>query len=231
MNLFYTPNIKSDTYILDEVESKHCIKVLRMTVGDEISLVDGKGCFYTAKIIDANQKHCQVTIINKDFKENIYKNINIAIAPTKNMDRFEWFLEKATEIGVNSVFPILTSNSERKIVKPERLHKVVVAAMKQSLKATKPCIHELGNFADIAKEVAGYDCKFIAYCDSYENKELFKKLYNPSLKTIIFIGPEGDFTAKEVDFAKSLGFKVVSLGESRLRTETAGVVACTLMNV
>lgn len=230
MHLFFTPDITDNDYTLNEIESKHCIKVLRLKVNDHIQLIDGKGNFYQAQIANADPKRCKVNItkIIKEFsKRNHY--LHIAIAPTKNIDRFEWFLEKATEIGIDEITPILCEHSERKIIKPERLEKVIISAIKQSLKAYKPKLNELTNYRDFIEQ--NFDgIKYIAHCEENE-KETLKLNYNLGNNVLILIGPEGDFSPTEIILAKQNNFKEISLGESRLRTETAGVVACHTVNL
>jgi 16S rRNA (uracil1498-N3)-methyltransferase len=230
MQLFYVPNISGSEIILDETESKHAIRVLRLQKGDQIQVVDGKGGFYLAEIADANPKKCRLTIVNSalDFgKRNFH--LHIAIAPTKNIDRFEWFLEKATEIGIDEITPLLTSHSERKTINAERLEKILVSAMKQSLKAYLPQLHELTTFKELIINNKTEN-KFIAYCDEIQKIHL-KDLATKGNNTLILIGPEGDFSPEEIKLAIENGFKVVSLGESRLRTETAGIVACHIVNL
>lgn len=230
MQLFYTPDIKTNIYTLNEIESKHCIKVLRLNVNDHIQLIDGKGNFYEAKIIEPNPKKCKVEItktIEEFGKRNHY--LHIAIAPTKNIDRFEWFLEKATEIGIDEITPILCEHSERKIIKPERLEKVIISAIKQSIKAYKPKLNNLTNYSDFIRQNFN-GVKYIAHCE--ENKKLLlKNVYELQQDATILIGPEGDFSPNEIKLASKNGYKEISLGESRLRTETAGVVACHTINL
>lgn len=230
MNLFYTPDIQDQYYQLDEVESKHCIRVLRLQVNDIIHLIDGKGNLYKAKIIDAHPKRCTVECIetHTEFGKLDY-DLHIAIAPTKNIDRTEWFLEKCTEIGISEFTPLLCSHSERKVVKHERLFKVVTSAVKQSLKAYHPVLNKLTKFSDLVSSKFDGD-KFIAHCYPGEKTHL-KKLCQAKSKCLILIGPEGDFSQQEVELAKVNGFKEISLGDSRLRTETAGVVACNIVNL
>lgn len=230
MNLFYTPDIKSDTYQLNEVESKHCIKVLRLVEGDQIHLVDGRGGFYKAQIIDAHPKRCKIQCIEKqeEFgKRDFY--LHMALAPTKNIDRTEWFLEKCTEIGVDEFTPLLCQHSERKVVKNERLFKVITSAVKQSLKAYHPKLNEITPFKQLIE--GDFDGKkYIAHCNDGPKKSL-KNLYCQGTNVLILIGPEGDFSPQEVELAKNNGFQEISLGPSRLRTETAGVVACHTINL
>lgn len=230
MHLFYTPDINSNTYSLNEAESKHCIKVLRLSIDDIIYLIDGKGSFHTAKIIDAYPKKCTVEITNtiKEYDKRDF-HLHIAIAPTKNTDRFEWFLEKATEIGIDEITPLLCQRSERKTIKPERLNKVITSAVKQSIKAYHPKLNEFTKFKDfISLNYIGD--KYIAHCEELDKKSL-KREYSQKNGVLILIGPEGDFSPEEIDLAIKNNFTPVSLGNSRLRTETAGVVACHTINL
>lgn len=230
MHLFYIPNIAGNLITLNEVESKHCIRVLRLNKGDSVQLVDGIGGFYNARIEVPDIKRCQLKIFesNKDYEKHSYY-LHIAIAPTKNMDRLEWFLEKSTEIGIDEITPLFCRFSERKVIKPERLKNIIVSAMKQSLKAHLPGLNGLHKFEDfIAMPFEGK--KFIAHC--YDGKKTaLKENIQPGDKVLILIGPEGDFSLEEVKLAKANGFMEVTLGKSRLRTETAGIVACHTVNL
>ena len=210
---------------LPEEESQHAVKVLRLQVGEEIAVVDGVGGFYTARITNPHPKHCgfEITEVKSGFGKHDYK-LHIAIAPTKNIERLEWFIEKSTEIGIDEITPVVCRFSERKMVKEERLQKIIVAAAKQSLKAYFPKLNPLTTFDELMKNHQASQ-KFIAHCYE-EDKKLFQKEIKPSSDVLILIGPEGDFSKEEVQKAISLGFIPVSLGNSRLRTETAGVVAC-----
>lgn len=230
MHIFYTPDLSGENYTLDETESKHCIRVLRLEKGDEIILVDGRGAWFTAEIEDPNPKKCAVKITSRkpDFGRRNYR-LHIAIAPTKNIDRTEWFLEKATEIGVDRITPLLCQHSERKEIKTDRLEKVMVSAMKQSLKAYLPQLDEMTRFTDFVRQPFDGQ-KFIAHCDE-QHRELLKNVVTSGGNYLILIGPEGDFSPEEIEMAKQAGFQPVSLGESRLRTETAGVVACHTFNL
>ncbi|MDX8340015.1 16S rRNA (uracil(1498)-N(3))-methyltransferase [Draconibacterium sp. IB214405] len=230
MQLFYVPTISGAEVLLDETESKHAIRVLRLKEDDEIELVDGKGGFYKARITDANPKKCKLGIINSqnEFgKKNFH--LHIAIAPTKNIDRTEWFLEKCTEIGIDEITPLLSEHSERKVIKPERLEKILVSAMKQSVKAYLPKLNELTKLSDLLTQ-ATETKKFIAHCNEGEKPHL-KNVVNPGDNVLILIGPEGDFSPEEVELALANGFEAISLGDARLRTETAGVVACHIVNL
>lgn len=221
---FFAPNIQESNQ-LPEVESQHCIKVLRMKQGDKIFVTDGKGYRYSCTIIDPNPKHVYLNINSKEFIPNHWnEQITIAIAPTKNMDRMEWFAEKSTEIGINAIIPIKCSHSERKELKIERINKILVSATKQSLKTTIPQLSEMIKFAEFVKQPFDGQ-KFIAYCDESIEKKNFIKEYIASNNVLILIGPEGDFTPEEVSLAIENGFIPVTFGNSRLRTETAALFA------
>jgi len=240
MHLFYTPDITSITYTLNEEESKHCVRVLRLNEGDKIQLIDGVGGFYEAEITDNNPKRCSVKII--ETKKEVGKrnwHLHIAIAPTKNMDRLEWFVEKATEMGIDEVSLIDCKNSERTIVKLERIQKVAISAIKQSLKAYLPKINEVVDYTKFIASTKDFKGeKFIAHCYSPLSfgeglgvRSHIKSQYSPKQSALVLIGPEGDFTIDEVKLALDNGFKEISLGESRLRTETAALYACAALNV
>ncbi|MFI5451757.1 16S rRNA (uracil(1498)-N(3))-methyltransferase [Pedobacter sp. UC225_61] len=225
MHVFYTPDITSNHYTLNEEESRHCSKVLRLTSGDIIHLIDGKGGLYEAEITGMNKKNVQLTVINKQTefgKRNHF--LHIAIAPTKNIDRLEWFLEKATEIGIDEITPIICDRSERKIVKEERLEKVITSAVKQSLTAYHPKLNTATSFAEFMKQNVSGE-KFIAHCIEGD-KPFINHLTQANQSYLILIGPEGDFTQTEVDIALQNGYKAVTLGNTRLRTETAALAAC-----
>jgi 16S rRNA (uracil1498-N3)-methyltransferase len=230
MYIFYTPDLKGSNYQLNHDESKHCVKVLRLKEGDIVNLINGRGSLFLAKIINANHKACELQIIseNNEYGKRNFR-ISLAIAPTKNTDRFEWFLEKVTEIGIDEIIPIICQHSERKDIKTDRLEKVIISAMKQSYKAYLPVLSEIIPFkALINRTFGGY--KFIAHCEEGD-KKLLKNLIKPQKDILILIGPEGDFSKEEIEAAINGGFVPVSLGESRLRTETAGIVACHTVNL
>lgn len=229
MQLFYAPDIVT-SLTLPEGESQHCIKVLRMNKGDEINITDGKGNLFKAKIYEPHQKHCKIEIIEKESYSTSWNcKIEIAIAPTKNIERIEWFTEKCVEMGIDVITPINCRFSERKEIKSERIEKVIVSAMKQSLKYTKPILSPMVKFNDIIKRDFEGD-KFIAHCHEGE-KTLLKEICKKGNNTLILIGPEGDFSEEEVKQALDNGFKAISLGDSRLRTETAGIVACNTIQI
>ena len=228
MQLFYLENPK-DEIILSAEESKHATKVLRKKEGDILNFTDGKGAFYKAEIIVADSRKCRLKVVSTEQKEKQHNyHLHIAIAPTKNMDRFEWFLEKATEIGIDEITPIICSHSERKVIKTERCNRILLSAMKQSLKFYLPKLNEAVSFNDFIKQDFN-GTKYIAHCEDGEKKDL--RIVNKTEKTIILIGPEGDFSPKEIELAEQNQFKAVSLGTSRLRTETAGIVAAHTINI
>jgi 16S rRNA (uracil1498-N3)-methyltransferase len=230
MHLFYSPVVTQGLNLLGEQESWHCTRVLRLPEGGTIYLADGRGNLYECMIQLADPKKCVVNVVGVQpeyMKRKIY--LHIGIAPTKNMDRFEWFLEKSTEIGIDEITPVFCAHSERIRMKIDRLHKILVAAMKQSLKAYLPKLNEPTDLKKlIYEDFAGQ--KFIAYCESGKEDEL-QKVYRKGDNALILIGPEGDFSQEEISFAKKQEFIPISLGKSRLRTETAGVVACHTINL
>ena len=223
MHLFYDPTISSTdkTHTLSEEESKHACRVLRLKEGDEIALLNGNGFEFLARIIDSNPKKCTVEIVSFMEEKISPYSIHIAIAPTKNNDRIEWFLEKATEIGITDITFLLCSNNERKQTKDERFEKILISAMKQSKRLFLPKLNPLTPFKEF---VSKYPKGLIAHC--YEGA---KTTITTDFKTTnfpILIGPEGDFTLSEVELALQTGYKTISLGENRLRTETAGLYSC-----
>ncbi|MEE4260344.1 MAG: 16S rRNA (uracil(1498)-N(3))-methyltransferase [Bacteroidales bacterium] len=224
-NYFYAPDINGHLHTLNKDDSGHLVRVLRMQKGETVFVTNGKGTIFECLIVDPDPKNCQIEIIQKKSGDDQRDfTLQIAIAPTKNISRFEWFLEKSTEIGIDIISPILSEHSERKIIKPERLNRVMTAAVKQSLKSFHPELNTLTNFEDFIKtHFSGQ--KFIAYVDANVKDELLD-VCKPSTNTLILIGPEGDFSEKEIENARNNGFTPVKLGPSRLRTETAGIVAC-----
>ena len=229
MHVFYTPDIQTSTELPEE-EAQHCVRVLRLTAGDEISLTDGKGNFYRAEISVATHKRCLVNIKETIYQEPLWDgHLHIAMAPTKNMDRNEWFAEKATEIGFDELTFLNCRFSERKVIKTERISKILVSAIKQSLKARLPQLNEMTDFNKfITQPFKGQ--KFIAHCYEGE-KPLLKDVLTKGEDALVLIGPEGDFSEEEVKKAIEKGFVPISLGKSRLRTETAALVACHTMNM
>lgn len=229
MHVFYTPDI-ANTQELPEEEAGHCLRVLRLGIGDEVMLTDGRGFFYQAVIAAATQKRCMVKIVSKTEQESFWGgHLHLALAPTKNMDRMEWLAEKATEIGFDELTFLNCRFSERKVIKTDRIEKIVVSAVKQSLKARKPVVNEMTDFRKfMERDFSGQ--KFIAHCYEGE-KPLLRDVLHPDEDAVILVGPEGDFSPEEVTLAMEKGFQPVSLGKSRLRTETAALVAVHLMNL
>lgn len=215
---------------LPEEEAAHCIRVLRMKEGDRIRLTDGKGCFYDAVISAVSGKRCMVHIERKEQQEQLWNGyLHIAVAPTKLMDRNEWFVEKAVEIGVDEITFLKTDHSERDVIKMERIEKIAVSAMKQSQKATLPVLNGMTPLRSFIEQ--GFDGdKYIAHCEP-GSKVLLQDALTPGHNSLVLIGPEGDFSPAEIEMALKAGFKPISLGPSRLRTETAALVAVHIMNL
>ena len=230
MHIFYTPDIESSA-ILPQDQSKHAIQALRLKVGDHIMSFDGKGNWFELEIIVAHAKRCEVTIQNKTSETPSPKHYHIAIAPTKSIDRYEWFLEKATELGVQEISPIISQRSERKIVKYDRSLRIIIAACKQSKKATVPQLNEARTLKEFLDHEELKGDKFIAYLPTGRTIALLQKAYQSKEQTTILIGPEGDFSDNEVWQAEAKGYIPISLGKSRLRTETAGIAALQTLNI
>lgn len=229
MRLFYQPHINAGDNFLNAEESRHCVKVLRLKQGDTIHVTDGKGVLYTCILIEADPSKCALEVIEKQTESPKDHHIHIAIAPTKNQDRLEWFVEKSVELGIDKISPILCRQSERKTLKTDRLKRKAISAMKQSLKFRVPEISELTpvtKLLDYQTEAQ----KFIAYVDDLPRPHLINAA-KKGMHYLVLIGPEGDFSEEEVSAAIESGFEAVSLGDSRLRTETAGVVACHVLGL
>ena len=229
MHLFYTPEI-AHSHELPADEAAHALRVLRLQPGDEVRLTDGQGGFYHARISECNRKRCMVEVIEQEEQAPLWRgHLHLALAPTKNMDRMEWLAEKATEIGFDELTFLNCQWSERRIVKGERIEKILISAMKQSLKARLPKLNDITDFAQFVKQpVSGQ--KFIAHCHEGEKTPLRQAL-QPAQDALVLIGPEGDFSPDEVALAVAEGFTPVTLGNTRLRTETAALVAVHLMNL
>lgn len=229
MHVFYTPDIQTRAELPEE-EAAHAVRVLRLQAGDEVMLTDGKGNFYRAEIGIATSKRCLVGIIETIPQAPLWSGyLHIAMAPTKNMDRTEWFAEKATEIGFDELTFLNCRFSERKVIKTERIAKILVSAIKQSLKARLPKLNDMTDFNKfITQPFTGQ--KFIAHCYEGE-KPLLRDIIRPGEDALVLIGPEGDFSEEEVKKAADNGFTPISLGKSRLRTETAALVACHILNL
>lgn len=228
--MFYSPDIES-THILSEEESQHAIRVLRMCVDDEVEVTDGLGHIFHCRITNPSQHHCEVEIQSVETPAPLHAGyVHIVLAPTKNIDRTEWFLEKATEIGVDEITLVLCDHSERKVVNIERLQKIVIAAAKQSLRTTYPILNDLTPFKEIVCNKREGERLFIAHCEegyaATESKRALRDWLEHGDRVTVLIGPEGDFSPAEIQSALAAGFLPVSLGNGRLRTETAGVVAC-----
>lgn len=229
MHVFYTPQIQTCAELPEE-EAAHAVRVLRLQPGDEVMLTDGEGCFYRAEITTATNKRCLVRVLETQPQAPLWSgHLHIAMAPTKNMDRTEWFAEKATEIGFDELTFLNCRFSERRVIKTERIAKILVSAMKQSLKARLPRLNEMTDFDRfVTQPFTGQ--KFIAHCYEGE-KPLLKDVVQHGEDALVLIGPEGDFSPEEVEKALANGFRPISLGRSRLRTETAALVACHILNL
>jgi 16S rRNA (uracil1498-N3)-methyltransferase len=226
MQLFYNPDVNdTDSQIaFSKEESKHIVKVLRKHIGDTLHITNGQGWLFEAKIINTSIKHCTANIVSKSFQPTRPYNLHLAVAPTKMNDRYEWFLEKATEIGIDAITPIICDHSERKVIKTERFEKIVQSAMKQSLSCYLPKLIDAVSFKNFIKQEFTGQC-FIAHCEDSDRKSLKYQLQANQDITIL-IGPEGDFSVKEIEMAVQNSFIAVTLGETRLRTETAAIIAC-----
>lgn len=229
MIIFYSPDIAT-SHELDEEQSGHAVRVLRHKDGDELVIVDGNGYFYDTHIVNAHPKHCAVEIDNVTEENHWPYHVELAVAPTKNLDRMEWFIEKATEMGLDRFVPLKCRFSERKELKTERIRKIAISAMKQSLKATLPAIEEMVDIKSYIKEEFDGQ-KFIAHCIKDAPRKLLSKEISPHQKVRILIGPEGDFSEEEIALAIDNGYVPVSLGEQRLRTETAALAAVHTIHV
>ena len=225
MNWFYTSELIPDSkeFTLSEEESKHACKVLRLKNGNQLSLLNGKGSSFLAKITDDNPKRCKLEMVSHSYTEKLDYQIHIAISPTKNLDRLEWFFEKATEIGVDEISLVYTKNTERKVVKNDRLEKILVAAMKQSQRKYLPKLNEM---ITLDKFLESHSNGAVAHCIDSSKSDLNSCLEKSNFP--ILIGPEGDFTPEEINMILKKGYTAITLGENRLRTETAGLYACML---
>ncbi|SMC73778.1 16S rRNA (uracil(1498)-N(3))-methyltransferase [Pedobacter africanus] len=226
MHVFYTPDISADAYLLNEEESRHCTKVLRLGLGAQVYLIDGVGGLYKAEITGETKKNVALRIIETQREYNKRRqHLHIAVAPTKNIDRLEWFLEKATEIGIEEITPVICERSERKVVKEDRLYKVITSAVKQSLQAYHPVLNPQIALADFLKQNSN-STKMIAHCLDNEPRQYMCEVIQPAQGYTVLIGPEGDFTPREIEMALQAGYKPLTLGNTRLRTETAALAAC-----
>ena len=226
MNLFYLPDfdLQAASIQFDKEESRHMAKVLRVREGQEIHLTDGKGMMVQAQISRVDPKHTEAVVVSKTMRPPLTPNLHIAIAPTKINDRYEWFLEKATELGINRITPIICEHSERKVIKKERMQKILVSAMKQSLQAHLPQLDDAIKLTDFLKDLPEIQQRFVAHCNPGQKIPL-NEAFQIGHSALILIGPEGDFSVNETLICTDLGFKPLSLGNQRLRTETAGIAA------
>jgi len=231
MKRFYTADINGHTAHLDEEESHHCLQVLRVQDGEHVEITDGKGRLWLARVQRSGKKQAvlQLEQILREEKENPAR-CSLAVALTKNHDRMDWLMEKTTELGITDFYPLITQRTERSKLRLDRLEKIAVSAMKQSQRLWKPEIHEPVSLPALLP-VVQQEAKFMAHCIENDSKKSIKDLYLPGSRGIILIGPEGDFTAQEIDLALANGFQPVSLGDARLRVETAALAACCWMNL
>ncbi len=225
MQLFYAPDITTPLYTLPEEESGHCVRVLRLKEGDSLHITDGRGTLYRAVVEESHPKHCTIRIVEEhpEWEKRPYR-LTVAVAPTKNIDRIEWFVEKATECGIDRIVPILCDHSERKVVKQERLEKIAASAMKQSLKAYLPQIDPLTPIKEILAEPFE-GVKLIAHCEEDMERIFLGDVVGKGDDVLVLIGPEGDFSVAEIEAARKAGFREITLGNARLRTETAALAA------
>ncbi len=226
MQIFYVHGLSGSTCVMDENESRHCIRVLRMSKGDKVTIVDGKGGLFEGVITDPDPAACRIKLTESTtgFERRRYK-LHMAVSPVKNQERFEWFIEKSVEFGIDEITPLICRFTEKQGIKTERINNIIISAMKQSLKAYRPLLNEPARFSEfMAGEHSGI--KMIAHCiPGYALKNI-GQVYKKGMEALILIGPEGDFSREEIDIALAKGFTGVSLGNSRLRTETAGIAAC-----
>lgn len=229
---FFAPDIDNDL-TLPESDSQHCIRVLRMQEGDSVQCVDGRGHRYTCRIALAHSKHTKLEITGKETQTRVWPaDIAVAVAPTKHTDRMEWLVEKLTEIGVDRITPLRCERSERKDINSERLRKIAVAAMKQSLKALLPRVDDMTPLSDyLAEPIALGEQRFVGYCDSNTDRRLLAQSYVAGCPVKLLIGPEGDFTPREIEACRNAGFVPVTMGDNRMRTETAALVACDTIHI
>ena len=231
---FFIETTDSDSIQLDESNSKHIVQVLRMTEGEMINLTDGKGNLITSTIKKADKKKCIVSITGKEKIPSAERKISICISLLKNSNRFEWFLEKATEIGISEIVPLLCKRTEKQNFRMDRMQQILISALIQSRQCWLPILHEpvkFNSFLDGAEGVNAYQQKFIAHCIPEEKRNLSDLLNSNLASQIILIGPEGDFTPDEIEKARQHHFIPVALGETRLRAESAGIVAAALMKL
>lgn len=228
---FYAPDIATNP-VLPSDESAHAIRVLRRRVGDELEAIDGSGMLYRCRIVVDDPRGAVVEVVEKVSVPKVWKqHITVAVAPTKHADRMEWLVEKLVEIGVDRFVPVRCRRSERKEIKPERLERIAVSAMKQSLKASLPRIEKTMPLTDFLNEPRSGEQRFVGYCDASTPRQLLAQAYTPGRDVSILIGPEGDFDPEEIEAARRAGFMPVTMGDNRLRTETAALVGCDTIHI
>jgi len=231
MTLFFIQDCDETLQFLPKEESKHAIRVLRLQTGDLMAISNGAGSIYTAKVVSPNPKKCEIEIFKTEKSEDKSFKIHMAIAPTKLNDRFEWMLEKMTEIGVDEITPIICHHSERKVLKLERMNRIIISAVKQSWKAHKPILNEPVKYSDFIKNNS-FEQQFIAHCNGGCGQDThLQKLASPHKNICVLVGPEGDFSEAEVALATQNNWIKIGLGSARLRTETAGLVSCLTLNL
>lgn len=232
MNLFFSKNIGGEVILLDSEQSRHLASVLRCRVGDAVMVTDGSGVMCWGEVLAADVKAAAINVARREneYEKRPYRLV-LGVAPTKNIDRYEWFLEKATEIGIDVVVPILCKHSERKVVRKDRCEKIIVSAVKQSMKAYMPQVSEMVPFEQFLKSLPDGGGRFIAHCDDADEKVELNDVVDFGGYNVVLIGPEGDFSDEEVTMSKKYGFKSVGLGTARLRTETAALYAVTLFAI
>jgi len=231
MQLFFLPNLSKNDKVaeFDKEESRHIFKVLRKDVGDSLNITNGLNYFFEASISSISKNHCKIDI-NKTTKKSTFPyGLHVAISPLKSMERFEWFLEKSSEIGISEITPIICDRTEKKHINEKRLRKVLVSAMKQSLKSHLPLLNPITSLKEFLN-IEFTDDLFIAHCEKLKKITLLNSI-KPKSSNLILIGPEGDFSEKEINLATSKGFKNISLGDARFRTETAGIIACHTVSI
>lgn len=231
MNIFYAPDIALPDITLSPEESAHCVRVLRLGAGEKVRVIDGNGGYYHAVIAVPDAKHCKLTVTGAiAIQAQRNYSIHIAIAPTKNMERFEWFIEKSVEIGIDTITPLLCHHSERRVLKTDRLERLIISTMKQAVIPKHPMLHELTGFKEFVTKQGKNDTDlFIAHCEETDRRKL-SDVCRPGRSTLVLIGPEGDFSPDEIELAISKEFIPVTLGGNRLRTETAGVLVCSYIS-
>lgn len=229
MHYFYAKGEFETQIELSKEESHHAFRVMRLKVKDEVGVFNGEGTIYLCKVLEISKNRCILMIDSSNRKVESRPKLTIVISPTKSMDRFEWFLEKATEIGVGEIIPLLSDHSERKKIRPDRLEKVIVAAMKQSMNPFIPILKPLTPFKDVIDDFSSHQ-RFISHCYGEDRISLFEKI-DKEKEVVILIGPEGDFSLAEIEMAKEKGWIGVSLGNQRYRTETAGIIATHLYSL